>query len=171
MVGKARRIVVWLLMCCVLAGVLPERADAYEKQERTGTRWQLSGKEPMRLLSEIMDGQLTDKAAVPKMGEPEVGPTNEPGELQPDVPGVLPTNVPAGQPTEVPGIQPVEPPVETPETPAASFRPSAPPSSPLVLKNPGAKLSKGGQKGIGYGKVNKQKIYHINAYALSLIHI
>ena len=165
MVGKARRIVVWLLMCCVLAGVLPERADACEKQERTGTRWQLSGKEPMRLLSEIMDGQLTDKAAVPKMGEPEVGPTNELGALQPDVPGVLPTNVPAGQPTEVPGIQPVEPPVEKPETPTASFRPSAPPSSPLVLKNPGAKLSKGGQKGIGYGKVNKQKIYHINAYA------
>ncbi len=130
MAGKMRRIVVWLLMCCVLAGVLPEQAGA----------------------------------VVPKVDELQVGSANEPGVLPPEVPGVSPTNIPAGQPTDVPAVQTVAPPVET-ETPAASHRPFTPPPSPLVLKNPGAKLSKGGQKGIGYGKVKKQKIYHINAYA------
>ena len=41
----------------------------------------------------------------------------------------------------------------------------APSSAPLTLKNKGAKCFAGGQKGIGYGKVKKTKIYHIHTYA------
>lgn len=45
-------------------------------------------------------------------------------------------------------------------------RPGAEPAgAPLALKNAGAKLYRGGQKGIGYGKIKKQKIYHISAFA------
>lgn len=36
---------------------------------------------------------------------------------------------------------------------------------PLTLMNKEAKLYKGGQRGIGYGKVKNQKIYHINTFA------
>lgn len=37
--------------------------------------------------------------------------------------------------------------------------------APLTLKNKEAKYYAGGQKGIGYGKIKKTKIYHISAYA------
>ena len=54
------------------------------------------------------------------------------------------------------------------EHPAASAKPSGKPLSspkPLALKNAGVKFFKGGQKGIGYGKVKKRKIYHFYTYA------
>lgn len=40
-----------------------------------------------------------------------------------------------------------------------------PTGATLALKNVGAKLYRGGQKGIRYGKIKKQKVYHISAFA------
>lgn len=54
------------------------------------------------------------------------------------------------QPEETPGALPSAKPTTTPQK--------------LALKNEGAKLFSGGQKGIGYGKVKEQKIYHIAAF-------
>lgn len=51
-------------------------------------------------------------------------------------------------------------------SPSASETPSPKTSaSPFILKNKDARLYQGGQKGIGYGKIKKRKLYHINSYA------
>lgn len=48
--------------------------------------------------------------------------------------------------------------------PGHSATPGPSPKVPFVLKNRGAKLFKGGQKGISFGKVRDKKIYHINTF-------
>nr|MBP3598596.1 Ig-like domain-containing protein [Eubacterium sp.] len=66
------------------------------------------------------------------------------------IPGtvILPSTSPAVSPCVTPTVTPI----------------ATPKSEALILENKGAKYSTGGQKGIGYGKVKKVKIYHINAY-------
>ncbi len=50
-------------------------------------------------------------------------------------------------------------------TPIASQKPSVSEKpQPLVLKNKGAKYQSGGQKGIGFGKIKRIKVYHINSF-------
>ncbi len=67
----------------------------------------------------------------------------------------------AVSPSFTPGVTPSAMPSAVPSaTPVATQEPE-----PLILKNKGAKYSLGGQKGIGYGKIKKQKIYHINTFA------
>lgn len=102
--------------------------------------------------------------------------TGRSGELSPaqetELPVILPTEPPVEQATELPVVQTAEPATGQPVTgtaaPAAvtSVPPSRRPSAtvlPLALKNAGAKLSKGGQNGIGFGKVKKGKVYHIRS--------
>ncbi len=53
--------------------------------------------------------------------------------------------------------------------PSMTQMPSEKPSKALTLKNKGAKYFSGGQKGIGVGRVKKQKIYHINTYVTDAV--
>ncbi len=66
---------------------------------------------------------------------------------------------------EVPGtiIYPMMSPAITPSAMPTAV-PTVSPEEPLKLKNKDARYFSGGQKGIGYGKVKKIKIYHINTY-------
>lgn len=51
------------------------------------------------------------------------------------------------------------------ETGAAEYPEKGSAGEPFALRNADAKLYRGGQKGIRYGKIKKQKIYHISAFA------
>ena len=162
MTGKKRKCVVWLIVCCVLAGVLPERADAYGVKSRgvkaaNGSVAKMAGGFVVRTAAQTTGGSVGQSTS-----EPVAQPTEEPNVQPTTEPIVRPTAEPVVRPTAEPAVQPTE----QPSTPSpAPQHTSKPRVLPLVLKNKEAKLSKGGQKGIGYGKVKKQKVYHIYAYA------
>ena len=174
MTGKKSKFVVWLIVCCVLAGVLPEQVDAYDIKARdakaaSGSAAKTAGGFIVRTAGEPA-AKMTGGSARQSASEPAAQSTDEPIVLPTTKPVIQPTTKPIIQPTGEPIIQPTaEPVVQPTEQPATSSsvpqHTSKPRVVPLVLKNKEAKLSKGGQKGIGYGKVKKQKVYHIYAYA------
>lgn len=174
MTGKRRKFVVWLIVCCVLAGILPERADAYgiksgDVKAASGSAAKTAGGfivrtagEPAAKTTGGSAGQSTSEPAAQSTDEPIVLPTTKPIIQPTGEPVIRPTGEPVIQPTAEPVVQPTEQPTTPSPVPQHTSKPRV---VPLVLKNKEAKLSKGGQKGIGYGKVKNKKVYHIYAYA------
>ncbi len=73
--------------------------------------------------------------------------------------------------TEPYPVSPVRPDLTPAATPGITPGATQSASTKLSLKNKGAKYASGGQKGIGYGKIKKQKIYHINTYVTDKVQL
>lgn len=166
MVGKKRLMIVWLI-CCLWIGVMSENTHVYAASggsggsvQRIGTMRSArpSSARVAELASKSSMVQLTELMSVQESEFPGGQPTEQPPAQMTEAPVTQPTGMPPVQVTETPPAASVPPESATPEQ---TLSPSA---LPLALKNSGAKLLKGGQKGIGYGKVKNEKVYHIRTY-------
>lgn len=142
MKGKMRRICIWLVCCLWIGAVSGDISVCAASGANAGT--ERTGGIP----------------ATQEMELPVIPPTEPPAEQATGVPAVQTTEPPVAQSTGQPAAGTAAPAAVTSIPP--SRRPSAT-DLPLALKNTGAKLSKGGQKGIGYGKVKKGKVYYIRS--------